>query len=215
MLTAIAAEHAKGRVLLIGTTNLDARRPVIWNITKIAASGNPRALELVHELMIASAAIPGEFPPVMIDVNVDNKQYQEMHVDGGVTEQVFIYPPAMELSALSREYSIERHRTLYVIRNARLDPEWAQVELRTLPIALKAVSSLIEYQGIGDLYRIYDVTQRDGVEYNLAFIPATFNTPHKTEFDTAFMKELFDFGYRLAEAGYPWFKKPPVLFGQH
>jgi predicted acylesterase/phospholipase RssA len=215
MLTAIAAEHAKGRILLIGTANLDALRPVIWNLTKIAASGNPRALELVHTLLIASAAIPGEFPPVMVDVNVDDKTYQEMHVDGGAVAQVFIYPPAMRLGELSKEHSVERQRTLYIIRNARLDPEWAEVERRTLPIVIRAISSLVEYQGIGDLYRIYTTTQRDGVEYNLAFIPDTFNTPHTTDFDTAYMLELFDLGHRLAEAGYTWYKEPPVLFRAH
>jgi predicted acylesterase/phospholipase RssA len=169
-------------------------------------------LELVHTLLIASAAIPGEFPPVMVDVNVDDKTYQEMHVDGGAVAQVFIYPPALRLGELSKEHSIERQRMLYIIRNARLDPEWAEVERRTLPIALRAISSLVEYQGIGDLYRIYTTTQRDGVEYNLAFIPDTFITPHTTDFDTAYMRELFDLGQRLAAVGYTWYREPPVLF---
>jgi predicted acylesterase/phospholipase RssA len=62
VLEAIAAEHAKGRMLLIGTVNLDARRPVIWNITEIAASHHPGALELVQSLLVASSAIPGTFP---------------------------------------------------------------------------------------------------------------------------------------------------------
>ena len=73
MLDAIAAEHEKGRVLLVGTTNLDARRPVIWNITEIAALHLPGALELVQKILIASSAIPGTFPPVMIDVEANGK----------------------------------------------------------------------------------------------------------------------------------------------
>ena len=73
MLDAIAAEHEKGRILLIGTTNLDARRPVIWNVTKIAASRRPGALELVQKILLASAAIPGTFPPVMIDVDAGRR----------------------------------------------------------------------------------------------------------------------------------------------
>jgi hypothetical protein len=66
MLDEIAAEYAKGRLLLIGTTNLDARRPVIWNIGRLAASGYPKALELFRDILVASAAIPGAFPPTMI-----------------------------------------------------------------------------------------------------------------------------------------------------
>ena len=44
MLEDIVVEHDKGRRLLIGTTNLDANRPVIWNIGIIAKSGAPNAL---------------------------------------------------------------------------------------------------------------------------------------------------------------------------
>jgi hypothetical protein len=64
---------------------------------------------------------------------------------------------------------------------------------------------------IGDLYRIYSVTQRDGIDFNLAYIPPTFETPHKAEFDTVYMRALYDVGYSMAEKGYIWTKKPPVL----
>lgn len=211
MLEAIAAEYKKGRLLLVATTDLDARRPVIWNLTKIAASGHPKALELFHSLMIASAAIPGAFPPVMIDVEADGKPYQEMHVDGGAVAQVFAYPPSIRLKELSRENHVQRERKLYLIRNARLDPEWAQVERSTMSIAARAISSLIQFQGVGDLYRIYTTAQRDGVDYNLAYIPPTFNAPHKEDFDTEYMRQLFDTGYRMAAKGYPWQKTPPAF----
>src|SRR5262249_53278431 len=150
------------------------------------------ALDLFRKIMIASAAIPGAFPPTMIDVEADGHAYQEMHVDGGASAQVFVYPPSVNLAAVSREHGIERTRRLYVIRNARLDPEWSDVERKTLTIAQRAIDSLIRNQGMGDLYRIYTTSQRDGVDFNLARIPATFNAPHKEEFDTAYMKTLFD-----------------------
>ena len=41
MLAEIARAYDGGRLLLIGTTNLDAQMPVIWNIGAIAASGAP------------------------------------------------------------------------------------------------------------------------------------------------------------------------------
>ena len=136
------------------------------------------ALQLVQSLLIASSAIPATFPPVMIDVEVGGKKYQEMHVDGNTAAQVFVYPAAVRLKAVAETIGVDRERKLYVIRNARLDPEWAQVERRTLPIAAQAISTLIQYQGTGDLYRIYSVTQRDGIDFNLAYIPPTFVTPH-------------------------------------
>ena len=211
VLDGIAAEHAKGRMLLIGTVDLDARRPVIWNITKIAVSGRPGSLELVRSLLIASSAIPATFPPVMIDVEVDGKKYQEMHVDGNTAAQVFVYPAAVRLNEVAETAGVHRERKLYILRNARLDPEWAQVERRTLPIAMQAIGTLIQYQGIGDLYRIYTVTRRDGIDFNLAYIPPSFKTPHKEEFDTVYMRALYDVGYGLAEKGYTWTKEPPVL----
>ena len=209
LLDAIAAEHAKGRILLIGTTNLDARQPIIWNIGEIATSGNPKALELIHDILIASAAIPGAFPPVLIDVEVAGQPYQEMHVDGGASAQVFLYPPSIDIRQRDRDLGLTRERTLYVIRNARLDPDWAQVERRTFSIAGRAVSSLIQTQGIGDLYRIYIAAQRDAIDYNLAFIPRTFTTPLRKPFDTEYMNELFALGYQLGSTGYPWAKVPP------
>jgi len=211
MLKDIAAEDAKGRILAIGTTNLDARRPVIWNIGKIAASGNPKALDLVRDILVASAAIPGAFPPMMIDVEVNGKSYQEMHVDGGASAQVFAYPPSLKLAELSAQAGIKRERRLYIIRNARLDPDWADVQRQTMTIAGRAVSSLIQNQGVGDLYRIYATTQRDGVDFNLAYIPATFTVPLNEPFEQHYMQELFNLGYEEGKQGYNWQKTPPGL----
>jgi predicted patatin/cPLA2 family phospholipase len=211
MLREIAQEYAKGRLLLIATTNLDANQAVIWNMGKIAASKDAKAVELFRKIMLASAAIPGTFPPVMIDVEANGQRYQEMHVDGGATAQVFLYPPAHKLAAISKQHGVVRERRLYLIRNARLDPDWAEVERRTLNIAGRAINSLIQSQGVGDLYKIYAETQRDGIDFNLAYIPKSFNAPHKEEFDTDYMRKLYQTGYDLAVRGYQWEKIPPGL----
>ncbi|MCB1822486.1 MAG: patatin family protein, partial [Candidatus Competibacteraceae bacterium] len=104
-----------------------------------------------------------------------------------------------------------RERSVYVIRNARLDPQWASVERSTLSIAGRAISSLIQTQGIGDLYRIYLTAQQDGLDYHLAYIGADFKAVHKEDFDTEYMQALFDYGYALGRKGYPWRKTPPGL----
>lgn len=209
LLDAIAAEYAKGRLLFIGTTNLDAREPVYWNMGAIAASRDPAALELFRKVTLASAAIPGAFPPVMIDVTVDGQRYQEMHVDGGATRQVFMYPQNIHLGDIARSENIERRRILYIIRNARLDPDWASVDRRTLSIVNRAVSSLIQTQGVGDLNRIYLTSERDGVDFNLAFIPRDFTAPKHSEFDPGYMGPLFERGREMGRGGYPWTKYPP------
>jgi predicted acylesterase/phospholipase RssA len=209
LLKEIAAEYEKGRFLLIATGDLDARRPIIWDMGKIASYGSPEALDLFVSVMIASASIPAAFPPVLIDVEADGKHYQEMHVDGGVMAQVFAYPAAIRAEDVSAATGTTRERKLYVIRNARQDAEWAQVERKTMSIAGRAVASLIHTQGIGDLYRIYATAQRDGVDFNLTFIPPTFNAPHKEEFDNEYMRKLYDVGYDFAVKGLPWAKVPP------
>ncbi len=212
MLDAIAEEYKKGRLLLVATVDLDARQALIWNMTKIAASSNPNALDLFHNILIASAAIPGAFPPMMLDVEAGGKQYQEMHVDGGTMAQVFLYPPSINVKELERQEQVgKRERKLYIIRNSRLDAEWAQVDRRTMTIVGRAITSLIQMQGIGDLYRIYLTTQKDGVDYNLAYIPSSFNVPKTEDFDTEYMRQLFDVGYSMAAKGYPWQKTPPGL----
>jgi len=204
LLDEIAAEYAKGRLLLVGTTNLDTLEPVIWNMTAIAANKDPNAISLFSSILLASASIPGAFPPVMVDVNLGGTHYQEMHVDGGTVAQLFLYPPSLSLANAP-----SRKRVAYILRNARLDADWASTERRTMTIAMRAIDSLTRTQGIGDLYRVYATTQRDGVDFNLTYIPATFNTPHNEMFDTAYMKSLYQVGYDAAKSGYQWQKTPP------
>jgi hypothetical protein len=213
LLQHIAREYEHGRFLLIGTVDLDFQRPVIWNMGAIASSGHPQALQLFQSLMVASASIPGAFPPVMIDVTVDGKTHQEMHVDGGVATQVFVYPAGLNVGEISQEIGLVRERKLYVIRNARLDPDWATVDRRALNIVARAISSLIQYQGINDLYRLYLTALKDGVDYNLAYIGDDFDVEYTEDFDPTYMRQLFDYGYQLARKGYPWQKFPPGYTG--
>jgi len=207
MLDAIRVEYARGRVLLIATADLDSREPVLWNIGKIAESGHASALELVQDLLVASAAIPGAFPPVMIDVEVDGRRYQEMHVDGGTLTQVFGYPQAVDLG----DPPIARERRLYVIRNGRLDFHREEVPRRAVSIVARSVSALIQSQGYGDLIRIAATSERDGIDFRLAFIPRSFDRHADEPFDRDYMNALFEFGYGLARGGYPWATRPPRL----
>jgi predicted acylesterase/phospholipase RssA len=210
MVSAIAAEFTLGRALLIGTTNLDAARPVIWNIGRIAASGDPKALDLIRQVMLASASIPGLFPPVYIEVEANGRRYDEMHVDGGTTSQVFLYPAALDWQKFAKNIGLStQDQRLYVIRNSRLKSDWVTVEPRLSGIALRSISALIATQGVGDLFRIYLGARRDGFEYNLAYIPASFTARAEEPFDQVYMRQLFDYAYRLAKAGYPWIKAPP------
>ncbi len=214
ILNAIAVEHRKGRRLLIGTTHLDAARPVIWSIGEIAVSGGPKALALAHKVILASASIPAAFPPVFIEVKANGKLYDEMHVDGGATTQVFLYPTALDLDYLMEKLKVKDTPNVYVIRNSRFKPQWEKVNPSVVTIAGRTVDSLIRTQGIGDLYRIYFLAQRDGLIYNLAYIPSEFDMESHELFDKAYMGKLFELGYQMAKDGFPWQKAPPGFESQ-
>ncbi len=215
MIQKIAEEYQKGRLLLIMSTNLDQARSVIWNIGAIAESADPRKRELIIDILLASASLPGVFPPVMIDITVDGKRYQEMHVDGGAIAQAFLYPPSLSLKHVQRILKAEgrklnKHkRAAYIIRNGRLHRPEADVKRSTLDILTQTTTTMTAASGVNDTYRIYLTTKRDGVAFNLAYIDDDFTLPYKGPFDKKYMRALFDYGYGLGLAGYPWRSTPP------
>jgi predicted acylesterase/phospholipase RssA len=207
----IAAAHREGRSLNIGTANLDSMRPVIWRLGAIANSGHPGALELIRRILLASASIPVAFPPVLIGVEANGEKYDELHVDGGAASQVFLYPIGIDYDEVLHRLAVPGRPKVYIIRNSRLNPMYQQVTNKLFPIADRSLESLVRTQGIGDLYRIYLATCRDGLDFNLAYIPADFTQQSSEEFDTGYMKELFDFAFERGKAGYTWEKMPPEL----
>lgn len=211
MMKAIAAEHRKGRALYIGTTNLDAARPVMWNIGRIATIDNAQALELIHDIMLASASIPGAFPPVSFSVEADGQRYEELHVDGGMTSQVFLYPLGLDFRRVEERLNVQGTPNLYVIRNASLYPDWETTDRKLAPIIGRTISSLIRTQGYGDLLRMYVGSIRDGLHFNLAYIPEDFNLQPKEPFDREYMNALFERGRAMAAQGYPWVEDPYQL----
>jgi hypothetical protein len=210
-LAEIAHEHARGRRLLIGTTNLDAQRPVIWDMGRIASSGDPSALELFRNVLLASAAIPGLFPPVYVQVHTGGQTLQEMNVDGGTTNQVFLLPNQIAAGSIDAKLGISPMRRVYIIRNGRLDPEYKAVKASTLAIAGRSISTLIKTQGIGDLYQMYEFARRNHIGYNLAFIPGNFPDTSTEAFDPKYMSGLFDLGFQLGKSAHPWKTTPPRL----
>jgi Patatin-like phospholipase len=209
LLDRIAIENSRGRKLLIGTTNLDAQRPVVWDMTAIAASDNPEKVRLFRDVLVASAAIPGVFPPQLIKVTADGKTYDELHVDGGTTTQAFLLSAENSLKSVDEVLKIKRTRSLYVIINGTFAPQPAKTETATFAIATRSISTLIKSQGIGDVYRMYTQAVRDGVDFNVASIPDDFTEVSKSTFDQDYMTKLYKRGYQAAISGTAWQKTPP------
>ena len=214
MIAEIAAVHRRGRTLLIGTTNLDAGAAIYWNIGRIANTGDPDAAALIRDILLASASIPGVFPPVYIKAQTpDGRTYDEMHVDGGTSAQMFLYPPSMDWESMTRVLNVKGTPSAYLIRNSYLRSDYDPVKPRLGPILGRTIDSLIRTQGVGDAYRIHALAERDGVDVRLTWIPdSAVDVQAEEAFDPNYMKALFDFGYERAVSGKPWLDVSDALY---
>jgi predicted patatin/cPLA2 family phospholipase len=215
LLKKIADEYAKGRRLYVGTTNFDEQKLVAWDMGKIASYGDDEALRLFRKIILASSAIPVAFPPVYIDVHAGNTHYEEMHVDGGVTKQVFfLYDMVSGFGRACKVGGIDPskiHFGIFIIRNGYAESRWKRVPDNLAAISQRAIATLINTQGVGDLYQLYVYTKDGGGDFNLAYIPSSHVQRNKEMFDPVEMRALFKLGYDQAVNGYPWRKAPPGL----
>lgn len=210
MVSDIAVQNARGRKLLVGTTNLDAGRPVVWDIGAIASSGVPERKKLIQDILVASSSIPGIFPPIKIKVVADGKTFDEMHVDGGTSNQAFMFPS--NFSVKVQDKKLQRtgiKRTLYIIRNGKVSQDYQMVKPRLSAIVGRSISTLITTQGIGDLYRMYSNAMRDGIAFRATWVPDSFTMEEPEPFDPAYMKALYKVGFEMGRNGIPWRTQPP------
>jgi predicted patatin/cPLA2 family phospholipase len=215
LLKEIAVEYNKGRRLYVGTTNMDAQRLAIWDMGKIASIGDEKALQLFRKIILASASMPVAFPPVYLHAQSGDKSYDEMHVDGGISKQVFfLYDVLQGVDKALKEKRIDVSRNkyeIYIIRNGYVDSLYKQVPDKIAAIAERTVETLTNAQSIGDLYQLYLFAREGHGDFNLAYIPATHVSKAKEPFDPVEMKALFDLGFEGASKGYEWKKCPPGL----
>jgi len=207
MLAAIAAEHAKGRRLLIVTTNLDTQRTVIWDMGRIAAIGSPQALDLFRDVLAASASLPVVFPPMLIDAEANGHRFQEMHVDGGVTAPVLTLPEAFLLR--NGAFARGLRMNIYVLVNDKVERDFQLVPNSTIGIAARASGSVIKTQIRSVLYETYDFARRNNFGFNLTYIDKELPSPTSAGFEANYMRALYQYGYERARAGDFWVKAPP------
>ncbi|PVE21592.1 patatin [Microvirga sp. KLBC 81] len=209
-LDAIAREYSKGRRLLVQTTNIDAQRPVIWDLSAIAASQQPDRRDLIVRVLLASSAIPGAFPPVRISVNANGRAYDELHVDGGVSAQIFFAPPRTRFARFEQTaFGAARQRTLYVIRNGKLTPDYKPTDEAVLSLAVRSITTLTKYQGLSDLRRLDRIARETNARVLFTSIPSGFTKAARSEFDREYMGELFRVGERMGMSGRAWQSGPP------
>ncbi|TXM92395.1 patatin-like phospholipase family protein [Methylobacterium sp. WL116] len=209
LLAAIAAEHAKGRRLLVVTTNLDSQRATIWNMGAIAASGAPNALDLFRDVLTASASIPAVFPPQLIDVQAEGRAFQELHVDGSVVTPVFTLPQALLLR--DKRLATGQKGRIYVIINGRLEPEFDVAQNNTLAIVGRSFTTASRARSRQTLAATYAFARENGVGFNLTYIPEDgpkLTTPDG--FSTTYMRNLYVAGFERAKTGRFWESTVPA-----
>jgi predicted acylesterase/phospholipase RssA len=211
LLADIAAAHKSGRRLFVVTTDLDAQRSVVWNIGAIAVHGGDAALALIRNVLLASSAIPGGFPPVLIDVEANGKEFQEMHVDGGVGGQFFVAPAAM--MAATSDYRLPA-TALYVVINSGLQPSFQIVPRSTASILTATVGAAVMVDTRLMIDRAYLAAKRSGIDFNIASIPAGFNAPSRGPFDPDYMSALFQLGEAQGKSATPFANEPPAYPGR-
>ncbi|MBP1182488.1 patatin-like phospholipase family protein [Methylobacterium sp. PvR107] len=203
LIRAVAEEHAKGRRLLVVTTNLDSQRAVIWNMGAIAASGVPNARELFRDVLAASASIPAVFPPQFIDVSAGDARFQEMHVDGSVVTPVFTLPQSL----LLRDGRIRTggKAEIYVVINGRLEPDFEVTKDNTLSIVERSFTTASRARSRATLTATYALARSNGIGFNLTYIDE--NGPKASAakgFDTAYMRALYEAGLEKGRSGTLW-----------
>ena len=203
LLDAIAKAYHDGRRILILTTNLDAERPVIWDLSAIAASEQADRREIFIKVLLASSALPGLFPPVYFDVvGEDGKAYQEMHVDGGVSSELVFSPSKFDLIDIERSiFGKVRTRDLYVIRNRKLNPVPGAARPRATAIAERALATLVKNQVVADLVRLHEFAAANSTNFHFSYVPKTFDVEDNFTFDPAYSSRLYEEGLKVGQYG--------------
>jgi predicted acylesterase/phospholipase RssA len=201
MIQAIAREAATGRLLLVATTNVDTAEPVVWDLGAIAMYGGDKAKALFRDILVASASVPGMFPPVIIRLQENGDPYEEAHVDGTTTVPFFV-PSLSQMAADAAQRS--EGATVYVIVDRRLSEEPLSVRLHTRAILSRSVSAGLTHMVRTSLELTAATARLQGIAFRYSAIPADYPNLNSFDFRALPMRSLFQYGYQCAQAGRLW-----------
>ena len=201
-IASVAAEHRRGRRLLAVTTNLDAQRPVVWDLGAIAASGEAGAPALFRDVLVASASVPAVFPPVMIRAAAGSRAFEELHVDGVATAQIYIRPDVLAVASPSP--ALRRRIHVWAVVNNTLPPEFSVTARGTLPIAYRSLSTVFKSQTTAEVTAASEMARRLGLDFELAYIDRAVAFDPTMPFGSRYLDEVYAIGGREARDGTVW-----------
>jgi predicted acylesterase/phospholipase RssA len=209
MVEAVAKEATTGRILLVATTNLDREETQIWNMGAIAMQGGDRARTLFRDVLVASASVPGVFPPVMIEVKDGEKTYTEMHVDGGASTPFFVAPDIAVILGFSPEAL--RGANVYVVINGQASSPPRTTRNNTVDIVARSFTAVLNHMTRTSLAQTDSFAARNDMTFVFTTIPRDVQFGGSLAFDDANMAATFDYGYRCAAAGLAWLTPQEAL----
>ena len=212
IIDAIGVAHNNGQRLLIGTTNFDAQRAVIWSMGSIANSKHPDTYDLFRTIIVASAAIPVLFPPTFIEVEAEGEVYDEMHVDGGTMGQMVYFGSTIDWKAVLREVSGEQepvdNSVLYIIIDGEIDHHHDVVPRRLAPIANRTIATMIKASTLSSLYKMFLHAEVNGYDFKYTSLPKTYEPLDDTPYDAEEMRRMFRIGHKMGMEGNSWLSTP-------
>ena len=208
LLQAIAVEHAKGRRLLVATTDLDTGELVVWDMGAIASHPGPAARELFAQVLIASATVPGVFAPTMIEVEGGGRRFSEMHVDGQADSAFFAIPETLFLGV--RPASPRYNHRLFILVNGQLGSLFAVTPRATMPILRRTIDVTTKASIRAAMITTLQFCQQKACELSVASMPAT-QTDDALDFADAHIRSLFSAGQAIGESGKAWTLAAPTL----
>jgi hypothetical protein len=202
------------RVLLIQATDLDSGNAREFDAVAAAreavATGDPK---LLSDILLASAAIPGAFPPREIQ--------GRLYADGGIASNFYYGGPMDRHDTFGATWRREHPnapipKTRYwVIINAyiqpapvTLQPTWPAIVERSIYVAVRSAEAI----ALRHLYAIAEATRLRGdgdVEVRWVAVPQTWKPLNDRPFDKETMRLLSAEGRRLGADPNSWMTKAP------
>jgi patatin-like phospholipase len=202
MIREVAGEAAKGRLLLIATTDVATGEPIVWDLGSIAKNGGSSARTLFRDVLVASASVPGMFPPVIIRVDEDGARHDEAHIDGAATVPFFVPPEFLRTPAGAVD---DTPRTeVFVIIDGPLGAGARTTRLTARGILTRSVDAGLNHLLLTTLELTAATAQLDGAMLHYAAVPTAYPLPHSFDFRAATRRPLLHYAYDCAQAGRLW-----------
>ena len=202
------------RVLIVQATDMDSGEPHAFDVVAVAreavARGNPKRLS---DILLASSAIPGAFPPREID--------GRLYADGAIVSNFYYGGKAAEEETFGAAWRREHPNTpipktrYWVIINDYIEPNpvtvqptWPAIVERAIFIAVRSAEAI----ALRHLYEIAEATKLRGegeVEVRWVAVPQAWRPLNDRRFDRDTMRRLAAEGRRVGADPNSWMTKAP------